>query len=167
MLIAGMPSNVVPGDLVGAFAREGIARERLQFHRRCGAHEYLALHQKVDIALDAFPYPGGNVSTCALSMGVPVLTLAGSTPSSRQGAAIMGHAGLAQFVASDADDFVRIGTQWAQDLPALARLRAGLRDRCYASPMGHPEVIAAAVERALRTMWRRWCAGLPPESFDA
>ena len=28
-------------------------------------------------------------------------------------------------------------------------------------------LIAAGVESALRTMWERWCAGLPAESFDA
>ena len=27
-------------------------------------------------------------------------------------------------------------------------------------------LIAAGLERALRTMWQRWCAGLPTESFE-
>jgi hypothetical protein len=26
-------------------------------------------------------------------------------------------------------------------------------------------VIAHDMDAALQTMWRRWCAGLPPESF--
>jgi len=26
-------------------------------------------------------------------------------------------------------------------------------------------LVAAGLERALRTMWQRWCAGLPPEHF--
>jgi hypothetical protein len=32
--------------------------------------------------------------------------------------------------------------------------------------MFRPEVIADGVVRALRVMWRRWCDGLPAESFD-
>ncbi|HXZ09388.1 MAG TPA: hypothetical protein VEI25_15160, partial [Paraburkholderia sp.] len=45
-------------------------------------------------------------------------------------------------------------------------LRAGMRERCMASPMFRPEVIAQGVVEALRVMWRRWCAGLPAEAFD-
>ena len=49
---------------------------------------------------------------------------------------------------------------------ALAAVRAGLRERCERSPIRHPEVIAAGLESALRTMWQRWCAGLPAQTFE-
>ena len=167
ILMGGMPPEGQYDSLIASFAREGIARERLQFHPRCSAQAYLALHHRVDIALDAFPYTGGNTSTHALSMGVPVLTLASTTPPSRQGAAIMQHAGLAEFVARDAADFERRGVYWTEHLDVLAQVRTELRERCFASPMGQPSVIASALEQALRTMWRRWCAGQQPESFVA
>jgi len=40
-----------------------------------------------------------------------------------------------------------------------------LRERFAQSPIGQPALVAAGLERALRTMWQRWCAGLPPEHF--
>ncbi|WP_426147310.1 hypothetical protein, partial [Polaromonas sp. DSR2-3-2] len=43
--------------------------------------------------------------------------------------------------------------------------RSGLRKRFAQSAAGRPEVIAAGLERALRSMWQRWCAGLPAASF--
>ena len=54
---------------------------------------------------------------------------------------------------------------WAQRLDELATIRASLRDRFRASPVGQPAVIVQALEQAFRTMWHRWCQQLPPESF--
>src|SRR5207237_8088657 len=111
--------------------------------------------------LDTFPYTGGTTTNHALWMGVPTLTLGGHTPPGRQGAAMLGHVGLDGFVAEDIVDFRSKGLAWAGDLPALAAVRAGLRARCELSPIRRPELIAAGLESALRTMWQRWCAGLP------
>ena len=128
--------------------------------------DYLALHHQVDFCLDTFPYTGGTTTNHALWMGVPTLTIAGSIPPGRHGAAILGHLGLEKFVAADADDFVAKGIAETRDLTELAALRAGLRERFERSSVRHPEVIAAGLERALRTMWRRWCEGRPPQSFE-
>jgi len=166
MLLAGLPEDGRYDTLIEWFAREGIARERLSFHGRCGMDAYLSLHRQVDICLDTFPYNGGTTTCHALWMGIPTLTLAGDTMPGRVGATVLGHVGLDGFVAHDAADFVHKGLSWAGNLAALSDIRAGLRERFANSAMGQPAVVAAGVERALRIMWRRWCAGLPPESFE-
>ncbi|HWJ34463.1 MAG TPA: hypothetical protein VNR70_04310, partial [Steroidobacteraceae bacterium] len=63
--------------------------------------------------------------------------------------------------------FVEKGLYWAHHLDELAQVRAGLRMRLQHSPGGQTELIAAHLEGALRHMWRRWCGGLPPESFHS
>jgi len=97
---------------------------------------------------------------------VPTLTLAGSTAAGRSGASILGRVGLEAFVAHDAADFVQKGLSWAGNLAALCDIRTGLREHFAKSATGQPTVVAAGVARALRIMWQRWCAGLPPESFE-
>jgi predicted O-linked N-acetylglucosamine transferase (SPINDLY family) len=166
MLLGGMPRDGKYGTLIEWFAQEGIARERLSFHARSGMDRYLDLHRQVDICLDTFPYNGGTTTLHALWMGIPTLTLAGDTLPGRVGAGILGHVGLEEFVAHDAADFVQRGLSWAGDLAALTDIRAGTRGRLSKSAMGQSAVVAAGVERALRIMWQRWCAGLPPESFE-
>ncbi len=166
MLLGGMPPAGGYDALLGWFAEEGMAPERLSFHARCGTVPYLALHHQVDMCLDTVPYTGGTTTNHALWMGAPTLTLAGPTAAGRQGAAMLGQVGLDAFVAKDAADFEAKGVQWARDLVALAGVRAGLRQRIEQSPIRDPGAIAAGLERALRTMWQRWCAGLPAESFD-
>lgn len=166
MVLGGMPEEGKYDTLIEWFAQEGIARERLDFHPRSGMDHYLGLYRQVDICLDTFPYNGGTTTCHALWMGVPTLTLAGATAAGRPGASILGHVGLEAFIAHDAADFVHKGLSWADNLAELSDIRAGLRERFAKSAMGQPAVVAAGVERALRIMWQRWCAGLPAESFE-
>jgi len=166
MVLGAMPQAGGNDTLIEWFAREGIARERLSFYPGCPIKDYLGLHHQVDLCLDAFPYPGGTTSCHALWMGVPTLTMTGSTPASRQGAVLPNHVGLEAFVARNKTEFVEKGLFWADHLTELAKIRDGLRERFGQSAMGRPDLIAEALERALRTMWQRWCAGLPAESFE-
>lgn len=166
MLLGAMPKEGHYDTLIEWFAEGGIARDRLDFHPRSGMKNYLELHQQVDICLDTFPYNGGTTTLYALWMGVPTLSLAGSTAAGRSGASILGHAGLESFVAHDAADFMKRGLFWAGNLAELSDIRTGLRERFAESARGQPAVVAAGVERALRMMWQRWCAGLSVESFE-
>jgi protein O-GlcNAc transferase len=166
MLLGGMPSEGQYSRLIEWFAGEGIVRNRLRFHPRCSTAAYLALHHQVDVCLDTAPYTGGATTNHALWMGVPTLSLAGETAPGRLSTSLLRHVGLDSFVAEDAGEFVRKGVSWADDVGALAEVRAGLRARCEQSPTFQPEVIASGMESAFRTMWQRWCAGLPPHAFE-
>jgi predicted O-linked N-acetylglucosamine transferase (SPINDLY family) len=166
LVLGGMPEDKKYEMLTEWFTQEGIAMERLDFHPRSNMENYLQLHQRVDICLDTFPYNGGTTTMHALWMGVPTLTLAGCTVAGRTGAGVLGHVGLDEFIAHNSTEFVQKGLFWADNLVALSDIRAGLRERFAKSAVGQPELIAAGLERALRSMWQRWCANLPAESFE-
>ena len=166
MLIGGIESPLVEEPLARRFSERGIGRERLNFRNRGSISEYMLQHHEVDIALDTFPYAGGTTTYYSLRMGVPVLTLRGRTRVSCQTAGILGSVGLPEWIADDNEDFVRSATAWAADLPGLARLRLGMRDKVRESSSS-AETVTRSLERAVRHMWRRWCQGLPPESFTA
>jgi predicted O-linked N-acetylglucosamine transferase (SPINDLY family) len=165
MLVGNIVDPGQRNSLIGRFAARGIGGERLTFHDLCGVEAYLELHARVDLCLDTRPWTGGATTNHALWMGVPTLTLTGTTPASRLGVGLLAQVGLEDFAAASVVEFVAKGIHWAHHLGELAALRADLRRRCIESPHRQPEVIAAAMERALRHMWRRWCAGLPAESF--
>jgi predicted O-linked N-acetylglucosamine transferase (SPINDLY family) len=166
LLLVGIDSAQSRAKLVRRFGARGVAEHRLTLAGRTDLGAYFALHAEVDIALDTQPYAGGTTTMDALWMGVPTLTLAGPTPPARAGAGILGAVGLDDFVAVDAADFVRRGIHWAAHPAELGELRAGLRERVRESPFGRPEVFAAHLESACRQMWRRWCAGKKPRTFE-
>ncbi|MFA7239778.1 MAG: tetratricopeptide repeat protein [Sulfuricellaceae bacterium] len=139
------------------FAAHGIDADRLILEGAAPRAELLASYRRVDIALDPFPYPGGATSAESLWMGVPLLTLAGRRFLSHIGESILQNAGLPEWIATDADDYVARAALHAGDVQRLATLRDGLRQQVLASPLFDAPRFAHHFETALRGMWREWC----------
>jgi protein O-GlcNAc transferase len=139
------------------FAAHGIGSERLVLEGPASRVEYLATYQRLDIALDPFPYPGGTTTCEALWMGVPVLTLAGERFLSRQGVGLLMNTGLPDWIASDPDDYVARAARHAADVQGLAALRATLRERFLSSPICDAPRFARHFEQALEGMWAARC----------
>ena len=117
------------------FAACGIAPDRLILGGMLASRDdHLAAYNKVDIALDTFPYPGVTTSVEALWMGVPVLSLHGDRFLSLTAKSIAHHAGLPDWVAVDKDNYVAKAVAFASDLERLAALRAGLRQQVLDIP---------------------------------
>jgi hypothetical protein len=105
----------------------------------------------------AFPYPGVTTTPESLWMGVPVLTRMGDRLLSRLGVSILTNAGLPEWIATDADDYVARAVLHAAYLDQLATLRTGLRQRVLASSLFDSHRFANHFEDALRGMWTKWC----------
>jgi protein O-GlcNAc transferase len=144
-------------EVINRFAAHGIEAGRLTLEDYVPRENYLAAYQRVDIALDPFPYPGGTTTVEALWMGIPVLTLAGERFLSRQGVGLLMNAGLADWVATDPDDYLARAVAHAGDLQKLSRLREGLRSQVLSSPIFDAPRFARHFETALRGMWQVWC----------
>jgi predicted O-linked N-acetylglucosamine transferase (SPINDLY family) len=93
---------------------------------------------------------------------VPIVTLAGSTPSGRTSAAILSHLELVDFIADTPQAFVDAAVNWAGKQAALGELRATMRERMRGSALARPDLLAANLSAMVRLMWRRWCEGKPP-----
>jgi protein O-GlcNAc transferase len=140
------------------FAVHGVPAKRLILESDESRAKYFAAYHRVDIALDPFPFPGGTTTVEGLWMGVPVLTLGGKSFLSRQGVGLLMNAGLPDWIAADADDYVDRAVFHAGDLPRLAVLREGLRQQILASPLFDAPRFARNFDAALRDMWQKWCA---------
>ena len=140
------------------FSRQGVAAQRLVLEGPADRAGYLASYNRIDIALDPFPYTGGTTTAEALWMGVPVLTLAGKHFLARQGVGLLANAGLHDWIATDARDYVARAVSHAADSRKLAELRLNLRERVLASPVFDAHSFAIHLDNALRSMWKIWCA---------
>jgi len=144
------------------FAEAGIAPEHVEFSGVLPIADYLAQYNRIDIALDPFPYPGGTTSLDAIYMGVPVITLPAQTAVSRAGVTILRHLDLPELIATNTDHYIEIATQMATDLPRLAALRQQLRPRLMNSPLTDAPSLTASIETAFRDIWRKWCEQSTP-----
>lgn len=143
--------------VIDALHRAAVDPQRLRFVAYMSGPDYFRLYQEIDLTLDPFPCAGGTTSCDALWMGVPVVTLAGGTAVGRSGVSILSNVGLPELIAGSQDQYLDIARQLAGDLPRLAELRAGLRQRMLNSPLTDAPRFARNVEAAYDAMWRQWC----------
>ncbi len=144
--------------LTGEFAKHGIPAERIEMLGRIAdPRRHLELYQRVDLALDTYPYHGTTTTCEALWMGVPVVSLAGQTHVSRVGVSLLSNVGLPELIAQSADEYVSIAAGLANNLPRLTELRRALRSRMRSSPLMDAPRFAHDIEAAYRQMWQNWC----------
>jgi len=146
---------------IARFAAHGIAPQRVITEGPTSREDYLDCYNRVDIALDPFPYPGGTTTVEALWMGVPVLSRRGDRFLSHAGESLLQTAGLEEWVAQDDDDYVLKARTYAADHRKLERLRADLRQRLLISPLCDAPRFAAHLEAAFQGMWQARRARLP------
>jgi predicted O-linked N-acetylglucosamine transferase (SPINDLY family) len=138
------------------FAQREIERGRLELQGWSPYGEMLALYNRVDIALDPFPFSGSATTCEALWMGVPVITWPGATFAGRHSLTHLANVGLRETVARDPAHYVELAVALAGDRPRLAVLRAGLRARMAASRLCDGPRFAADLMAVLRGAWKQW-----------
>ena len=121
------------------------------------ATAHLELYNRIDIALDPFPYNGTTTTCEALWMGVPVVTLRGDRHRSRVGASLLTQAGLTDRIAGSLEEYLEIATALAADPDRLRDLRRTLRPRLAASALCDGPAFARKIEATYRAMWQHWC----------
>jgi protein O-GlcNAc transferase len=139
------------------FAVQGIEAVRIEILGPLEYHERLAVYNRIDLALDPFPY-GGTYSSCeALWMGVPIVTLPQDIGASRDTYNFLARLDLADFAASNPSHYVELAVRLAADRGRLASIRGDLRRRMAQSPLCDAPRLAADIGRLLSEAWQRWC----------
>jgi predicted O-linked N-acetylglucosamine transferase (SPINDLY family) len=119
---------------------------------------YLDRFGQIDVSLDTYPFSGITTTCDGLWMGVPTVTLTGTTSVSRAGRSILSAIGLAELVASTPDQYVQAAASLARDLPRLKAVRAGMRQRMQDSPLMDHAGYTRRLESSFINMWSRWVA---------
>ena len=142
----------------GLFKQQGIEVERVELIGWIAErNQHLALYNRVDIALDTFPYHGTTTTCEAMWMGVPVITLAGQTHVSRVGVSLLSSVGLEELIAESPEDYIQKAIDLARDRERLQDLRASLRNRLRNSPLTNQSLICHSLEESYRNMWHQYC----------
>jgi predicted O-linked N-acetylglucosamine transferase (SPINDLY family) len=140
------------------FGEHGIKSERIERIAHQSRLDYLRTFNRIDISLDTLPCNGHTTSLDSFWMGVPVVTQIGRTIVGRAGLSQLSNLNLSKLAGKNADEFVSIACDLANDLPGLAEIRRVLRTQMVASPLMDGKRFAASMETAFRQMWRTWCA---------
>jgi predicted O-linked N-acetylglucosamine transferase (SPINDLY family) len=144
--------------VIDIFKKENVSEDRIEFMSFVPSYQtHLDLYNRIDIALDTFPYNGTTTTCEALWMGVPVVTLAGNSHVSRVGVSLLSNAGIPELIAKDIDEYVSIASGLANDTERLIMLRHNLRQMISRSPLCNAKKFTNNLEHIYRTIWEDRC----------
>ena len=96
---------------------------------------HLDAYNKIDIALDTFPYNGVTTSFEAIWMGVPVLTMAGYNFNSRCGESINKNLNMEYLIAKNNDDYISKAINLSNNIDDYIDLRKSVFSNALNSPL--------------------------------
>ena len=111
-------------NLISEFKKYGIDNDRLVIvnHNNRNIH-YLDCYNRIDVALDSYPFTGGTTTMEAILMGVPVVTLQGSNIHQRMSSFCLHYSDLGDCIAKTPDEYAAIASRLAQDVERLRKIR--------------------------------------------
>lgn len=140
------------------FTERGVSAEQVALLGYvAGVANHLALYDRIDVALDPFPYNGTTTTCEALWMGVPVVSLEGGSHAGRVGASLLHQVGLTELLAGSTQDYVEIAVALAGNRQRLKTLRSSLRERMASSALCDTLGFVRKMESTYRTLWQHWC----------
>ena len=116
----------------------------------------LDTYNKVDIALDPFPYSGGTTSFESTWMSTPVLTKKGTTFVSRTTGSINHNCGMSDWIASDENEYVKKAIKFSANFEQLSKINKSLRKTALESPLFNSLLFAKQLDTALWEMWNNF-----------
>lgn len=100
--------------------------------------EHLPDYNKLDIAIDTFPYSGTTTSCESLMMGVPVLTLFDNVRhyhSQNVTTSLMKNCGLDEYVTMTQEEYIERAVEFANNIDRLRGLKQKVRDAFVNGPI--------------------------------
>ena len=123
--------------LLDKFKKNGVENkvkilDKVNFHKK---KDHLELYNKVDLALDTFPYNGVTTTFEALWMNVPVMVLKGYNFNSRCGESIIKNTKIDYLIASNRKEYIQKVIFLSQNRKKLNEMRRELYDEVLSTPL--------------------------------
>lgn len=128
--------SLVKKNIIEKFLERDVSKKKILFlDHQPNRYNHLELYNKIDLALDTFPYPGVTTSCESVLMAVPVLTMKGYNFNSRCGESININLKMEDFIAENKNDYVNKAIYWQQNSKKLKNLKQNLRNKALSSPV--------------------------------
>jgi len=113
-------------------------------------------YNKIDIALDPFPYSGAITTFEAIWMGVPVLTKKGNQFVSRTTESINHNSGMSDWVAIDENEYLSKAIKFSSNINELKKIRKNLRKTTINLPSFNTLLFTEEFSKALWKIWENF-----------
>ena len=146
----------VVNNTFARFKKYNINKDRLILLGKSDTRkEVLETYNKIDIALDPFPFQGNTSTEEAIWMGVPVLTLKGNRYLFHFGESINSNLNMKDWIAENPDEYVSKAIKFSSNFDELYKIRMNLRQISLQSPIFDAPRFAEHFSRMLWEMWKK------------
>ena len=136
------------------FINKGVMNKQLIFlDFEKNDQDHYKHYNKINLALDTFPYPGVTTTLESILMGVPVLTMEGFNFNSRCGASINKNIGMTSLIASNYDEYISIANKLSKDGELHKKNGKKLREKAINSPLCDTLTFAKDFEKILKDIY--------------
>jgi len=120
----GCENDIIRSNILAEFRRHHIDEDRIQFATFSASYEeHARIYNRIDIALDSFPYNGTTTTCETLWMGVPVITLVGKHHAQRTSFSILKNIGFDATIACSEEEYIDRAVDLASRPEGLSVLR--------------------------------------------
>ena len=170
-ILAGVPDSVLwlldsAADTMARLRQmaeeQGIAAHRLCFAPKRPNPQHLARYRLADLFLDTFPYGAHTTASDAMWMGVPVVTMPGTSFAARVCAGLVQAAGLPDLICADVDGYVARAVAIGRDPDALSALRQRLELQRDSSVLFDTPRLVRHLESLYDEMWNDFAEDRQP-----
>ena len=124
-------------SLLNEFKKNGVENkvkilDKVNFYKK---KDHLELYNKIDLALDTFPYNGVTTTFEALWMNVPVIVLKGYNFNSRCGESIIKNTKINYLISSNTKEYIYKAIFLSQNKKKLIEIRKELYDQVLSTPL--------------------------------
>lgn len=143
--------------LLQHFSKLGVSRHRIELRAPSFHVDVLKEYADIDIALDPFPFTGGQTTFDALMMGVPVISMEGTTVVSRQGASILSLTKLPNYIATNPRSYAFLANKLAKDISNIGDIRFETRSSLLNSICCSRKMYVQSLDLVLLKIWTEFC----------
>jgi len=155
-----LDQEIAKENILMEFESNGVERHRVHLHGNIDQKiDHLGFYNKIDIALDTFPYNGTTTTCEALWMGVPVIALVGNKHVQRVSYSILKNIGHAELVAHSEKEYIDMACELASNRELIRELRNRLPDDLSKSILCNPDRFTRQLEQVYLDIWDKYIGG--------
>ena len=140
--------------IIENFKKNNIDLNSIILEGRTSRKEYFSSYNKIDIALDPFPYSGGITTFESIWMGVPVLTKKGNNRFvSHQTESINYNSGMNDWIAKDEEEYLFKAIKFSSNVNELVKIKKNLRKNTNSLPSFNTVLFAKQFSGELWKIW--------------
>jgi hypothetical protein len=130
-----------------------VSESRIIFDPLSNKDQYLKRFNKIDIALDPFPFTGSTTTNETLMMSVPLVTLETDSWGGRMSSYILNNSGLAELVTTTREDYIEKLVDLASSPMKIVNYKNIIHEKYTSSSITDTSTYAQGLTKLLQKLW--------------